>query len=53
MRTTYSTGQEAATRNGNVNGVPAKRIPIHGIYNTYYRIRGLLVPISEAPAADE
>lgn len=53
MRTSFFTGQETATRSADANGQPARRVPIHGIYNSYYRIRGLLVPISEAPAVEE
>jgi hypothetical protein len=55
MRTQFYTGQEmsqgqAVSSDG---GVSPARKPIFGIYNSYYKIRGLLVPISEAPAVEE
>lgn len=54
MHTHFYSGSEGLKNpKGHVVAPSSSRKPIFGIYNSYYKIRGLLVPISEAPAMEE
>lgn len=54
MHTHFYSGSEGLKNpKAHLVTVNQSRKPIFGIYNSYYKIRGLLVPISEAPAMEE
>lgn len=54
MHTYFYNGSEGLPHpKSQIPSAKVSRKPIFGIYNSYYKIRGLLVPISEAPAMEE